>query len=93
MNAPAAAPHNHEVAKTVITYTMIHSTSLNPALMSPEHLAHHLMAGEFVGERTAIETRVLSDEEVVSELQTLGNDGNAFRKDGRRQFELSPEDL
>jgi len=68
-NSPAK---NREVAKTTLTYTIIHPAGLHPDKMSPDDIAYHLGDGEFVGARTAIQTTPLPDHEVDAQLQEVG---------------------
>lgn len=94
-------PKNRSVSKTVLTVTMLHPAELDPAKMSNDDIAYHLGDGEFVGERTAIETNPVADEDVLAELQALGNDGTFFELEavedtplgrliGKRDGEYSP---
>lgn len=76
-NAP---DQNRAVAKTTLTYTMIHPVELDPAKMNPNDVAYHLDEGEFVGSRTAIETQPLSDDQVEDELNAVGGSREFFKK-------------
>jgi hypothetical protein len=74
-NAPAK---NREVAKTTLTYTMVHPAGLSPEKMRPEDIAYHLGDGEFVGARTSIVTEPLADEAVDPQLAELGGTPGYF---------------
>jgi hypothetical protein len=71
-------PINQEVAKTVLTFTMIHPVSLDPSEMSNADIAYHLGDGEFIGARTSLVTTPVADSEVASELVLLGGDESFF---------------
>lgn len=65
-------PHNEPVAKTIMTLTMLHPASMEPASMSQIDIANHLAGGEFLGVRNAIETTMVADEDVDGEVEAMG---------------------
>lgn len=71
-------PRHQPVAKTSVTYTMIHPQGLDPSKMDPEDIAYHLGDGEFVGARTAVETAPIEDANVAAELEAVGGNPDWF---------------
>ena len=74
-------PVNKAVAKTSITYTMVHPIELDPAKMDPADIAYHLGDGEFVGARTSLQTTPLEDSDVEAEVEALGGAPGWFKQD------------
>ncbi|AXK44067.1 hypothetical protein [Erythrobacter aureus] len=71
---------NRPVAKTTLTYTMVHPAELDPSKMSADDVAYHLGDGDFVGARTAVETTPIEDSQVEAELEAVGGSPEFFKK-------------
>lgn len=83
--ATEARNPNIEVSRTTITYSMLHPTALDPASMSDVDIANHMSAGEFLGERTGVETVPVAPEDVDAEVERRGA-ASGFFADGRGPF-------
>ena len=76
--APGTTPTNEPISRTVMTTTILHPTGLDPADMSHLDLAAHL-AGDFLSERTSVETTSITDEAVDAAVADLGGSEGYFR--------------
>lgn len=77
---------NQDVSTTVITYTVLHPTSLDPSRMSDVDVANHMTNGEFLGRRESVVTTPVPAENVDAEVEAAGGVKGFFSESGTGPF-------